>query len=452
MHSLRYSIVGFIALVLMAVLSAGAMAQDPDMVPDQDADYGEFEEALRPNGEWIDHPQFGLVWMPYIQEQEPDWRPYSRGQWQLTEDYGWYWDSDEPWGWATYHYGRWYFDPDHGWIWVPGTLWGPAWVAWRESDDTIGWTPLPPDADWLPGEGIVYRNGYYLDGPRYAGLWVFVGVSALLAPRVYQHFYPRSRNAYFIGRSRNVTTYRFTNARVFNLGINPRTVERRIGRPVAVVPVRPVDTPRGTRWGGGPRNFVGVYRPAIVPRSDGRPSTRPPFAGQREPARTTPPTFDPRRIEPRAPDRDRGLPRPDGGREPWRDRARVPDAPLPPRSGPSNVDPRFGSRTPEAGRPPEAGPPVRNFDRGNERRDSGRGEERRREAAPPPPPRSTGGAGSFNPPPSARANAPPQVRQPPPRQEGSGGGGAGSRGGDQRKENRREGDRRPEQAGSSSRP
>src|SRR5690606_38177529 len=33
----------------------------------------------------------------------------------------------------------------HGWVWVPGDEWAPAWVSWRESGDTIGWAPLPPE-------------------------------------------------------------------------------------------------------------------------------------------------------------------------------------------------------------------------------------------------------------------------------------------------------------------
>ena len=31
--------------------------------------------------------------------------------------------------------------------WVPGDQWAPAWVAWRYSDDYVGWAPLPPEAD-----------------------------------------------------------------------------------------------------------------------------------------------------------------------------------------------------------------------------------------------------------------------------------------------------------------
>jgi hypothetical protein len=74
------------------------------------------------------------------------WRPYTEGQWVWTDEFGWTWVSDEPWGWATYHYGRWYFDPIYGWSWVPGRVWAPAWVSWRQSTDHMIWAPLPPEA------------------------------------------------------------------------------------------------------------------------------------------------------------------------------------------------------------------------------------------------------------------------------------------------------------------
>ncbi|MEO8884293.1 MAG: DUF6600 domain-containing protein [Devosia sp.] len=65
------------------------------------------------------------------------------GRWRR----GWYFASDEPFAWAVYHYGRWYDDGDLGWCWVPGNVWAPAWVSWRDSDDYVGWAPLPPEND-----------------------------------------------------------------------------------------------------------------------------------------------------------------------------------------------------------------------------------------------------------------------------------------------------------------
>jgi hypothetical protein len=44
---------------------------------------------------------------------------HTVGHWVWTDDYGWLWVSDEPYGWATHHYGRRYEDPIYGWAWVP---------------------------------------------------------------------------------------------------------------------------------------------------------------------------------------------------------------------------------------------------------------------------------------------------------------------------------------------
>ena len=46
----------------------------------------------------------------------------------------------------VYHYGRWTKVEDEGWCWIPDYEWGPAWVSWRESDDYVGWAPLPPES------------------------------------------------------------------------------------------------------------------------------------------------------------------------------------------------------------------------------------------------------------------------------------------------------------------
>ena len=73
---------------------------------------------------------------------------YAYGRWVYTDDWGWYWVSDDVeanWGWVVYHYGRWAFERGFGWFWVPGDEWAPAWVNWRYGDDYVGWAPLPPD-------------------------------------------------------------------------------------------------------------------------------------------------------------------------------------------------------------------------------------------------------------------------------------------------------------------
>jgi hypothetical protein len=101
----------------------------------------DFYEPLTPLGDWVVVGSYGRCWRPA--RMEADWRPYSNGSWEYTDD-GWYWASDEPWGWATYHYGRWDMNAQFGWFWVPQTVWAPAWVSWHEGGGYIGWAPLSP--------------------------------------------------------------------------------------------------------------------------------------------------------------------------------------------------------------------------------------------------------------------------------------------------------------------
>jgi hypothetical protein len=68
----------------------------------------------------------------------------------MWTEYGWTWESYEPFGWITYHYGFWAYDNVWGWVWIPGYEWYPARVLWATFDDYIAWAPIPPPgyADW----------------------------------------------------------------------------------------------------------------------------------------------------------------------------------------------------------------------------------------------------------------------------------------------------------------
>ncbi|HLH57141.1 MAG TPA: DUF6600 domain-containing protein, partial [Verrucomicrobiae bacterium] len=112
----------------------------------------DFYGPLEPYGGWVDVSGYGRCWRPATVSAE--WRPYQIGHWEWT-DAGWYWVSDDPWAWACYHYGNWVLDPVYGWVWVPGTEWAPAWVAWREAPDYIGWAPCGPG-------GVAVRDSEYL--------------------------------------------------------------------------------------------------------------------------------------------------------------------------------------------------------------------------------------------------------------------------------------------------
>jgi hypothetical protein len=149
----------------------------------------DFRVALEPYGAWHHNRRFGDVWVPANRPR--DWRPYTVGHWVYTDDYGWYWvtdDQEADWGWITYHYGRWYRDPDDGWFWVPDDVWGPAWVDWRYSDQYVGWAPEPPAEVVADVE----------DEPAY---WSFVTAGDLIAPSIATALLPSDRRAEFFRRT-----------------------------------------------------------------------------------------------------------------------------------------------------------------------------------------------------------------------------------------------------------
>ena len=181
-----------------------------------------FFSALEPYGEWIEIDYDEYVWRPY--DVGRFWKPYSEGRWEWTS-YGWHWVSYEPFGWATYHYGRWFYDDYYGWVWMPGEKWAPAWVEWRYNDNYIGWSPLPPYADFRPNYGIRFsirwNSGY--------NHWNFVS---------YRNFYTVNVNNYFVNnytvrniykRTKYRTNYFTSNNRIVNGGINKRFIEKRSG-------------------------------------------------------------------------------------------------------------------------------------------------------------------------------------------------------------------------------
>jgi len=126
---------------LAASTPAPATALAPPTAP---RDYAVFYERLAPHGRWIDVSGHGFCFQPRLARNRT-WRPYVDGCWGWSS-LGWTWQTSEPFGWATYHYGRWLNLTSHGWLWVPGCEWAPAWVAWRQSRDHIGWAPLPPES------------------------------------------------------------------------------------------------------------------------------------------------------------------------------------------------------------------------------------------------------------------------------------------------------------------
>src|SRR5438132_1412444 len=123
---------------------------------------------------------------------------------------------------ATYHYGRWTRLRGTGWCWVPGRQWAPAWVSWRESDEHVGWAPLPPEADVSVSVSISsWSDSYYDVGPS---AYSFIRYSHWSAPSYTRYCEPPARNVQIINRTKNVTNIVTNNTVINNYGPPVQTV------------------------------------------------------------------------------------------------------------------------------------------------------------------------------------------------------------------------------------
>jgi hypothetical protein len=202
-------------LAVVSLLSQSANAATDVSVGVNVSSVDEFYEPLGSHGYWVDVSTYGRCWRPaYV---ESYWRPYSYGTWVWT-DWGWYWESDEPWAWACYHYGRWVYDPYYGWVWVPDTVWGPAWVSFREGGGYIGWAPLPPGPYFTGGVIVVERDVVPWSW------FVFVGSRHFCEP-----IQPRTvivNNITIVNKTRNITRIREVNKTIINEGPRADAIQR----------------------------------------------------------------------------------------------------------------------------------------------------------------------------------------------------------------------------------
>ena len=177
-----------------------------------------FYNHLTPYGAWVDYSPFGYVWIPYGTRY--GWRPYTHGRW-LWSSHGWTWISSYEWGWAPFHYGRWSWDASLGWFWVPDYIWGPAWVSWRNGGAYIGWAPLPPDVEFVFGEGI--RTLPY---PIPDMFWVFVDGRYFLHTGIHSYVLPVERNYTIVRTTITKTNIMDRDRVIMNQGIDVETVSQ----------------------------------------------------------------------------------------------------------------------------------------------------------------------------------------------------------------------------------
>jgi hypothetical protein len=233
MLRINHRLVGLFTALFTAILITAPLLiplPTPAAAQPRVAISSEFRLALEPYGEFRSHPRWGDVWIPANVGR--DWRPYTVGHWVYSDDYGWYWvsdDSEAQWGWITFHYGRWVHDRNLDWVWIPGNQWGPAFVDWRRGRNHIGWAPMPPD------EIIVEVR----DDPIY---WDFVPAREFLAPRLVSVIVPVRESEIFVRETVIENRTVFVRERNFavNPGISPAIVAAAVGQPVHTFQVRPV--------------------------------------------------------------------------------------------------------------------------------------------------------------------------------------------------------------------
>jgi probable HAF family extracellular repeat protein len=195
------------------------LSQEQHVSESNEEDYDVFYTRLSPDeGNWVEAGDYGYCFRPRVSE---DWQPYRDGHWVWT-DHGWYWDSNERFGWATYHYGRWVDIGGSGWCWVPGNQWAPAWVSWRESNEYVGWAPLPPEADVSVHQPISsWSDSYYGIGPA---AYAFISYSHWREPSYARYIERPERNVQIISETKNVTNIVTNNNVINNFGPPVQTV------------------------------------------------------------------------------------------------------------------------------------------------------------------------------------------------------------------------------------
>ena len=219
-----------------------------------------FYNELEPYGAWVSYRPYGYVWVP--RNVGYSWRPYTTGHWDWT-DYGWTWVSLEQWGWIAFHYGRWGFDQGLGWFWVPDVVWGPAWVAWRWGDAHVGWAPLPPGADFLPGRGFGQRQ-WNIPGHS----WNFVRGRDFMDRRIDRWVLPFERNTTIIATTRFEVNINERDRRVVDDGVDLDQVRRWTNKPVDRLTLKDSTKPGPAREEG--RDLV-MTKPVVRHNEAARP-------------------------------------------------------------------------------------------------------------------------------------------------------------------------------------
>jgi len=223
-------------------------------------DYSDFYEYLSPYGVWVHFSPYGYVWLP--RNVRHNWRPYTYGRWVWT-NYGWTWVSYHEWGWVPFHYGRWGWDRQLGWFWVPGNIWAPAWVSWRWSNLYIGWCPLSPDVEFVPGVGI---GSLPYDFPDF--YWVFIEGRFFQYDYLDRYVLPYERNRTIVRLSVHKANLTVRNRQLLNRGVDVEQVSRLTRSEVSRYELEEGHRPGPSRVSG---EAVSIFRPAVKKNEAAKP-------------------------------------------------------------------------------------------------------------------------------------------------------------------------------------
>jgi len=155
-------------------------------------DFDTFLALLAPHGEWGKDENKKWAFTPHA-AKNAGWRPYQNGQWKYT-DWGWFWDTSEPFAFACYHYGYWTRSPDGVWRWHPGSRWEASLLEWRVTAETYGWRPRITDAmgEWVED----FRETVSL-----AEECLFTKKEQVVFPLKPEIFFPVAENSALLGKS-----------------------------------------------------------------------------------------------------------------------------------------------------------------------------------------------------------------------------------------------------------
>lgn len=178
--------------------------------------------------------------------ESPVFTPYSNGQWIYTS-YGWYFKAPTAHEEIIHHYGRWVHSPAMGWIWVPGRVWAPSWVEWREDDNNIAWTPVPPSVYLVAGE--------VPEIPVYEENYVIVEKKYFVEPVIYKHIYTDRVIIKNMKRPKGVVV---VNNIIINQGPAILEIEKVRGNNINVVKVHKVNNIKEIQFTG---SDISVFTP-----------------------------------------------------------------------------------------------------------------------------------------------------------------------------------------------